>query len=391
MRARAICVLLAGASGCGSGTTDACDGVSGTCLGVHVVGSGAIAQVDQLEVHLSSAVLFDGRTPPQAGAAVDLPVRTAVVLPQAANGALGVQVVGFLNGRAEGAGSIQASIAPGEHLEVTVVLAAGALDAGTPDLADAAAADAAGDAALQYDMAGDAPIPDGGADFAMQQNDAAMQQDGAMPDLAAPDLAKPDLATPDLAMPDLAMPDLAMPDLVVRDLAMPDLVVGPRLIFLMTPTRTGSLGTLAGLDQACTVTAQQQLGVQWAAHAGSPYKAIISYQFSPPPVQRIVLGQGRAIVTPNNVQVADDNTLWNGNLTAPVNVAANGQVPFVNCAWTNTTSNGQIQGLNDCGNWTNGTVNASGAVGRPNAVGPAWLQFANDACSTFCAIYCIEQ
>ncbi len=344
-------------AGCGGAATDPCSGRDGTCLGVHVQGSGAIAQVDQIAIDLAGAVTFDGRTPSAPGDAIDLPVVAAVFLPSA-SGRVDVAVTGFLHGGAVGSGAAATDIAPGAHAQVTVVLAAGApIDAAARDLADAAAPPP------------DAAATDGGADLATA--DAPTQ------DLSTADLSTADLSTPDLSMPDLSMPDLSKPDLAPP----------PRLLFTL-PAHNAALGTLPALDQQCTLAATQpNVKKLWPNHQGA-YAAIITYPNAPPPVQRIPLQQNRPIVRVDGIAVAADPTLWLGLLKAPANLDYNGQ-PAAACAWTNTRADGTGAGKGDCTGWTNPLL-GSGGTGNTNAINSSWLNAGTAACPQLCAVYCIE-
>lgn len=151
------------AVGCGGGASDPCAGYSGGCLGLLVEGSGAIARVDQLDVHMTGAIGdYHGVTPPVAGAPHPLPVTTALLV-GGLDGMVAVEVAGLLGGAEVGRGAKDATVAAGSHQLITVVLiAAASSDLSVGDLAgtDLAGADLAG-----ADLAAN-PIDLAGADLA---------------------------------------------------------------------------------------------------------------------------------------------------------------------------------------------------------------------------------
>jgi len=122
MRARVATTLFAGlaALAAGCGTSDPCDGHDGACLALRVEGHG-VGALDQLAIHVAGAALLDGHTPGSPGAAVSLPVATAIYLP-AATGSVAISVLGLRSGLAVGQGDAAASIRPGAHVTATVTL-----------------------------------------------------------------------------------------------------------------------------------------------------------------------------------------------------------------------------------------------------------------------------
>jgi hypothetical protein len=111
----AVCATWAGC------TKDVCEGISGTCVTIHVVGVG-VASVDQLAVDLSGD-LTDGpkRTPPTTPQERPLPVDVAATLPKAFSGSVTVHVVGYERGVVVGEGRSKPTAVSG-HVRIEVPL-----------------------------------------------------------------------------------------------------------------------------------------------------------------------------------------------------------------------------------------------------------------------------
>ena len=107
----------------GCSASDPCDGHSGACLSLRVADRGGVGALDQLAVQLSGAAQLDGRTPTAPGAAVKLPIATAIFLP-AASGTVDISVLGLRAGVPVGQGATAAAIRPGAHVLATLVLEA---------------------------------------------------------------------------------------------------------------------------------------------------------------------------------------------------------------------------------------------------------------------------
>ncbi len=144
MRLAILCVLLAGCGG-----ADPCDGHAGACLALRVENGGGVGALDQLSIRLSGAAQLDGRTPSAPGAAVTLPVATAIYLPEA-TGAVDIGVVGLRGGTTVGQGAAVVSIRPSAHVAATVELGASmggggdlAIGDGSDDLANGGSTDLA--------------------------------------------------------------------------------------------------------------------------------------------------------------------------------------------------------------------------------------------------------
>jgi hypothetical protein len=156
-RARAALVAtLLTAVGCGN--PDVCQGVSGTCVSLHVVGGGGLSRVDQLAVTLSGADVGGPKRTPSTPLAQSLPINVALTLHAA--GATTVDVVAYLSGRVVGHGSSRVTINGGAHSAATLTLAPASTSGSGQDLSVAVVEDMAAAPADFYianrDMAGSA-------------------------------------------------------------------------------------------------------------------------------------------------------------------------------------------------------------------------------------------
>jgi hypothetical protein len=324
---------LAALAGCdGASSTATCDGVAGACILLDVESAGRDAiTVDQIEVMLDGATMFDGLTPPTPGAPMPLPLRTTILLHDAF-GSIDITVAGRLHGDLVGVGTTRVDIALGGHLPAEVFLfAARILDGGIADR----------------------PV----RDFAPVEDLSLSSDLAPLADLASPfDLASP-----------------------------PDQTPAPRLVFILPPTR-GMFGGVAAADQACTAAAN-------AAHYPQAFAAILGAPGEPPPSQRIALG-GRDIALVDYTLVATDATLWGGNLIAPIWRQADGQIASASCVWTDMLATGALAQSDDdssCASWSDGSHAHTGVTGDPLATGATWADAARTTCDTLCHIYCIEQ
>jgi hypothetical protein len=126
----AAALVLLGA--CGDATSDPCDGIAGACIAVRV-DSESVDRIDRLELDL----LYGFRhattsTAAEGGAAVALPVETAIELDlvdleQADAFTLAVDVVaaGSLGGMVQGIGAGSATIRTGDRVSIDLALAPG--------------------------------------------------------------------------------------------------------------------------------------------------------------------------------------------------------------------------------------------------------------------------
>jgi len=101
-----------------------CDDVAGTCLAVHV-SSSTIDTIDQLDLDVLYGLRHDvGHTQLEGGRAVSLPVDTALLFDEpTASLEVGVVAGGKLAGNLLGTGAASATLAPGEHATLAIVLA----------------------------------------------------------------------------------------------------------------------------------------------------------------------------------------------------------------------------------------------------------------------------
>lgn len=111
---RWVLVLLAG---CGS---NPCDDVAGSCIALHVE-SATVERIDQLELD----VLYGNRhhTATTSDGVVELPAVTAIELTTNDPIDVGIVVAGKLAGVVLGTGAIQAQVAPGARIDLTIELA----------------------------------------------------------------------------------------------------------------------------------------------------------------------------------------------------------------------------------------------------------------------------
>ncbi len=316
---------------------DPCAGVKGTCLGLHVTGSG---QVDQLRVQLDGVAHLDAATPSAPGVAHDLPVTTAIFLPSV-SGRLDVSIFGLLASVAIGEARATVMIRPSQHLLLELALG----------------------------QSGD---------------DLALSQDLTGRDLASSDLASSDLASPDLASFDQS---LSTDDLTGEDLTPPgDLTgTGPRRVFVLS-ARSPVLGTLASLDSECSSDAH-------TAGLGNHYLAIISYP-GMNAGDRITLGQGRNVDVPSGRQVATDSTFFTVSHLSGIDELADG-TPVTGCVFTAFSATGSSDvaaGNGDCAGWTSTSGTDVAYDGDVSATDFGWCFSTVDNCNAVsCHIYCIEQ
>ena len=108
--AMAMATALA-AGGCNGGTSDACKGVSGTCVSL-TVQSSTVATVDSLHIVASGALTGDQTS---SGGRANLPIVVALKLPANAEGSLDLHVEGALAGLIVGTCDTDTLVIPGQH------------------------------------------------------------------------------------------------------------------------------------------------------------------------------------------------------------------------------------------------------------------------------------
>jgi hypothetical protein len=118
-------------AGCG-GTSDPCDGVSGTCVALTITSS-TVKHVDTLAI-----TAFGESESSAAGKVRSLPIHVALVPPASASGTNVIAVTASASGAVVGNGSATATVTPGKRTAVTLVLesAAEAPDMSVPVPAD---------------------------------------------------------------------------------------------------------------------------------------------------------------------------------------------------------------------------------------------------------------
>jgi hypothetical protein len=241
MRAIVIAALLL--AGCPGGTKDVCNGIHGTCVALHVVGSTDVSEVDQLAIDVSGAFTGGPKTTPSPPMVESLPIDVAGTLPQGTSGMVVFRVVGLRHGMQAGAGqSMPVDIVDGMHATAQITLAATATtDMLTPD-GDGDLAQGTNDLTQ-----GANDLTQGAHDLTQGGND--LTQGGN--DLGQGDLAQSDLtqSASDLAQADLTQSasDLAQADLTAtNDMTLPPVVLvqaGPAVAETGAPALTAPLTT----------------------------------------------------------------------------------------------------------------------------------------------------
>ena len=121
-------VTALAAGGCGSGATDACKGVAGTCVSL-TVQSTTVATVDSLHIVASGALTGDQTS---SGGRANLPIAVALKLPANAEGSLDMHVEGSLAGLIVGTCDTDTLVIPGQH--VTAICTLMGVDTGGADM-----------------------------------------------------------------------------------------------------------------------------------------------------------------------------------------------------------------------------------------------------------------
>jgi hypothetical protein len=122
---RALVAIAGALAGCG-GDRDPCADVAGRCLALDVRAQG-FDRIDQLELDVLYGDLHaTATTQADGGRIVALPLVTAIDLDATAPGELAVGIVaaGKLGGTVQGTGAASATLAPGEHAAVELLLVA---------------------------------------------------------------------------------------------------------------------------------------------------------------------------------------------------------------------------------------------------------------------------
>ena len=112
MRALACLALAASlVAGCGTGVTDPCRGIAGSCVSL-TVQSSTVAAVDSLHILASGALSGDQTS---SAARAGLPIAVALELPASAAGSLDLHVDGLLAGALVGSCDTNTEVTPGQH------------------------------------------------------------------------------------------------------------------------------------------------------------------------------------------------------------------------------------------------------------------------------------
>ncbi len=139
MSSRRLAALLLLSSGLAAGgCKDACDGVDGTCLALHIAAdpnefpSRLPPEFDSIQVQLSGA--FDGTRSTSADAGrSELPTNLGISIPEGRNGKLQVDLVGTQRGMRRFIGTGKVELRSGEHSALTVDAHYASSRSGGPD------------------------------------------------------------------------------------------------------------------------------------------------------------------------------------------------------------------------------------------------------------------
>ncbi|MFN7938786.1 MAG: DNRLRE domain-containing protein [Bryobacteraceae bacterium] len=160
------------------------------------------------------------------------------------------------------------------------------------------------------------------------------------------------------------------------------LICPPKTVFVTGGTYTGNIGGLAKADQICRLEAE-------ANGLTGTYKAWLSTAQNPVS-QRFTPTAGQYKLVTGTVIANGFADLTDGQLLAPVNRAANGQLVTTDYVWTGTTTSGSAEGK-DCSGWTTASTAISGTAGLNPESGIQWTMSVWLNCSLSLRLYCFEQ
>jgi len=158
---------------------------------------------------------------------------------------------------------------------------------------------------------------------------------------------------------------------------------GPCRVFVTENVLGGSIGGLAGADEACQLFAE-------ASNLRGTYKAWLSDSTASPKT-RFVHSTGPYKLL-DGTQIAGNWTqLTDGSLRAPITITeTGGTVTGSEFVWTNTNVDGTAGTAGDhCGNWS--TATGSGLRGTVGHKDSNWTQSGTGACNTGQHLYCFQQ
>jgi len=158
------------------------------------------------------------------------------------------------------------------------------------------------------------------------------------------------------------------------------------LIFVSSELYTGSLGGLAGADEAC-----QELAEAAMLPSTGRFRAWLSDGQSSPQA-RFGPPLAGAFILPNGTEVAASwaDLVSNAELGSSINVdELKAQVPKPYRAWSNTGSNGHSLESFDCDGWSNGGDSAKGSYGSVVGQDVLWTDWSSERCNKEYRLYCV--
>ena len=163
-----------------------------------------------------------------------------------------------------------------------------------------------------------------------------------------------------------------------------------KYVFVTSDSYSGNLGGLSGADTKCQALAQ-------AAGLDGTFKAWLSDSSGASPSTRFS-NSTDAYVKVDGAVVANDYTdLVSGNLRSEINLDQNGNAVNDSYVWSNTKSDGTVQGSNpgthSCNDWTaSGSVYGFVSHTTRRSVSPDWSYEGNPSCDfPDVRLYCFEQ
>ena len=154
-------------------------------------------------------------------------------------------------------------------------------------------------------------------------------------------------------------------------------------VFVSSSLYAGDLGGLAGADNKC-----QQLAS--TAGLSGTYKAWLSDN-NTSAASRLVHATVPYKMVDGTVIANDWSDLTDGTIAAAIGKTETGGVSGTGIIWTNTNSNGTINGTNSCLNWTDTSSLNSGRWGSTSQTDTQWTGKSLQACGSPKALYCFQQ
>ena len=186
--------------------------------------------------------------------------------------------------------------------------------------------------------------------------------------------------------------DARASDVVVEGAPGPvgDAAPAGRTVFVTGATFTGNLGMRDGGDMTCQAV---------AADAGLPgtYRVWLS-DVAGDAVAHLARDAGPLRLPSGVIVAANVDELVDAGPRVPIALDERGRmVGGGGCddgglvAWTDTSSNGSVEGSLDCSRWTSANVFIQGVVGLVGQLGSGWTVACTRTCDSQAALYCIQQ